>query len=138
MVEINWRPTERQLRQFSCVLLPAFLTIIGLVAWHRSGRIEPAVVVLWATAAAVALVGWVRPSWLRPVFVAVMLAAFPVGWVVSHLMLAAAFYLVFTPVGLLLRCFGYDPLERKFEPEAATYWVPRKGERDVRSYFRQY
>jgi len=138
MVEINWHPTERQLRQFGCWFLPGFLLLAGLIVWHRSGSLWPWPALLWLVGLAGALVGWYRPSLLRPVFVGLTCAAFPVGWLVSHVILAVAFYCVFTPVGLLMRLLGYDPLRRRFDPAADSYWVPRDNERDVRSYFRQF
>lgn len=36
--------------------------------------------------------------------------------------LAVVFLLIVTPVGLLLRMFGVDFLERKIDPGASSYW----------------
>ena len=38
----------------------------------------------WVLAVALRLVGLVRPSWLRPVFLGLTLATWPIGWVVSQ------------------------------------------------------
>ena len=35
-----------------------------------------------------------------------MIVAFPIGWAVSHIMLAALFYGLFTPVALVFRTIG--------------------------------
>jgi hypothetical protein len=48
------------------------------------------------------------------------------------------FYLVFTPVGLVMRLLGRDPLQRRFDREAGTYWVDHVEPRSVEEYFRQY
>jgi hypothetical protein len=45
---------------------------------------------------------------------------------------------VFTPIGLFFRLIGRDPLHRRFQPEADTYWVGRRPATDVRRYFRQF
>ena len=66
-----------------------------------------------------------------------MVAAYPIGWVVSHLILAAIFYGVFTIAGAAMRIFGYDPLQRKRRPSDATYWSSVRQNRDPQSYFRQ-
>jgi hypothetical protein len=58
--------------------------------------------------------------------------------VVSHVVLLLVFAVVVTPVALLLRLLGRDPLERRPDPRAATYWVDRKTEPDPRRYFRQF
>lgn len=38
-----------------------------------------------------------------------------------------AFYLVLTPLGILLRALGKDYLSTRTDPGATTYWIPRKG-----------
>jgi hypothetical protein len=44
------------------------------------------------------------------------------GLVVGTALLFVLFYLVVTPVGLLQRAFGEDPLKRQIEKEKKTYW----------------
>jgi hypothetical protein len=41
-------------------------------------------------------------------------------------------------VGLLFRLMGRDPLQRRLEPAAASYWQPREQVTDLRRYYRQY
>jgi hypothetical protein len=62
----------------------------------------------------------------------------PVGWLVSRVLLGAAFYLVITPVGWLLRALGRAPLARSFDHEAATYWRDAPPERGPARYFKEY
>jgi hypothetical protein len=81
------------------------------------------------------VVGLIRPGVLRPVFRAAMVVAFPIGWVVSHLVLALLFYGVLTPLGLFFRAIGRDPLSRNYDLEAVSYWLPRCQPEDVRRYF---
>ena len=45
--------------------------------------------------------------------------------IVNPLVMAVLFYGVVTPTGLALRAFGKDPLRRRFDPAAASYWLPR-------------
>ena len=75
---------------------------------------------------------------MRRVFVAWRWAAFPIGWAISHLLLVVIYYLVITPIGLVMRAAGYDPLERRIDRQAATYWTPRKPQGEPASYFRQF
>jgi hypothetical protein len=52
--------------------------------------------------------------------------------------LIAVFYLIVTPVALLMRVvFRRDPLHRTFNPRAATYRRQSRP-RDARHLFRQY
>jgi hypothetical protein len=57
----------------------------------------------------------------------------------TWLLLTLAFYLVFAPFGIVMRMLGKDPLHRRFEPEAATYWEARNdGPFDADRLTRQY
>jgi hypothetical protein len=67
-----------------------------------------------------------------------MALALPVGWSVSHLLLLALFYLVVTPIGLLMKLLGYDPLTRGFDRSASSYWVEHAPPPDAARYFKQY
>ncbi len=62
----------------------------------------------------------------------------PIGLVISYVILAATYYLVLTPIGLVLRLFGYDPMHRRFDREAKTYWVPREEDANTDRVFRQF
>ena len=59
-------------------------------------------------------------------------------WVVSRVVLAAIFYVVVTAVGIVMRVIGYDPLARRIDRDAPSYWVAREPVDDVERYFRQY
>jgi hypothetical protein len=47
-------------------------------------------------------------------------------FVISPLFLGILFYICVTPMGFLMRLAGKDPLRRKFEPEAKSYWIVRE------------
>jgi hypothetical protein len=92
---------------------------------------------VWAAAGVIGVAGLINPSWVKPVFLLWMGLAYPIGWTVSHLMLAVILYLVITPVGLVMRLCGYDPMERRFDRSATSYWVAHNPGGDTRRYFRQ-
>jgi hypothetical protein len=48
------------------------------------------------------------------------------GKIVSPIALGVLFYLVFTPMGVLLRLAGKDPLRLKMDRAAGSYWIDRK------------
>jgi hypothetical protein len=49
----------------------------------------------------------------------------------STAVLALVFFLFLTPVGLLMRVVRVDPLQRRLEPEATTYWQDRGPQADL-------
>jgi ABC-type uncharacterized transport system permease subunit len=92
---------------------------------------------LWATAAVVPLAGVASRTLLRLAYVGMSYVTFPVGFVASYIVLALVYFLALTPIGLTMRLFGHDPLSRKFEPDAASYWKPRSKNKTPESYFNQ-
>jgi hypothetical protein len=67
-----------------------------------------------------------------------MKLAEPVGYSVSLLLLAMSFYLVFAPLGWLMRARGTDPMNRKFDKSATTYWIEHDPSGEASRYFRQF
>ncbi len=129
-------PPQRMLRQFAGL----WLLFLGLLAswqgWERDNHTTA--VILAPLALAVGVPGLVRPSLVRPVFVGAMIATFPIGWLVSKVLLAVVYYGLFTPIALGFRWSGRDVLARRRNPDATTYWTPKPAPADSRSYFRQF
>jgi hypothetical protein len=134
LIRINTKPSPRDLRVFATLWL-VFLGVLGGVAWHKGAA--HAAVAWWIAAAVVAVPGWVAPRLVQVVYLAATYAAWPVGYVVSALILGAFYFLVLTPVGTLMRLVGRDPLDRRFDPKLASYWEPRGPPPPPGSYFRQ-
>ena len=60
-----------------------------------------------------------------PVFKIWMKIAHLISKIISSLILGIFFYFIITPVGLIMKCFGRDPLSRKIDKESNSYWVKR-------------
>jgi len=90
----------------------------------------------WAVVGLLSAAGVVYPPSIRPVFVGLILLTYPIGWVVSHVLLGSIFYLLFLPIGLVLRMTGHDPLQRK-PPVGSSLWKTPVGKTDPASYLRQ-
>jgi hypothetical protein len=83
--------------------------------------------------------GLALPVTARYVYLGWMCVLYPVAWVVSHTLLIVIYYVVLTPIGVVMRLFGRDPMQRKFDREASTYWQRRPApEPGVARYFRQF
>ena len=67
-----------------------------------------------------------RPSLLRPFYLAWMTLAFTLGAVVSRLILTLLYFLIITPIGLGLRLFGKDPLQRRWRQKKTSHWIQRR------------
>jgi len=134
--DIPFRPTSNALRQFAAAWLVFFLAV-GMQQYFLRGHHTMGLVFAGA-AVLVGTLGLVKPGAVRWIFVGWMVLAFPIGWLVSQVMLAVLFYLVLTPVAVLFRLSGRDLLARKPAPGRSSFWLPKKSPEDVRSYLRQY
>src|SRR5262245_11252497 len=134
--DIPFDASHRTLRQFAGLWIVFFG---ALACYWGLGRDSPtAGVVLGVLALTVGVLGLVRPEAVRPVFAAWLVLAFPVGWAVSHLLLAVLYYGLFTPLALAFRLAGRDLLMRHRRPETESYWLPKPAVADLRRYYRQF
>lgn len=145
MLKLNLRPEARALQQFAwfaLVGLPliafAVLKFSGLWSWSESWT-HPAMLVAYGLGAGqlVLFLAGV-PLLSRWLYAALMVVAFPVGFVLSHVLMAAIYYLVITPIGLCFKLLGRDTMGRKFDRTKATYWHDRGPARTPASYFKLY
>ena len=136
LLEVNWQPSDRELRGFAFVQL----FVAGVIGWllHRRLGWDAVAIALMAFSIGVLVAGLVRPQVLKVPFLAWMLAAFPVGWMMSHLLLGVVYYGVVTPIGVFLRMRGRDSLQLQPRSDVKSYWVARPGQPDSSRYFRQF
>jgi hypothetical protein len=135
MMEINWNPSRKELRQFGFLCLVFFG---GLAAWRwHGGGVDLAVQVLAAAALVGGALGAAAPQLLKWVFVGWIIAVFPIGWTISHLLLGFIYFAVLTPIGMVLRAMGHDPMNRAFDRRASSYWTAHETA-PVARYFRQF
>jgi Saxitoxin biosynthesis operon protein SxtJ len=108
-------------RSFGIVFFVVFL-IIGLWPLMKHGTVR-----WWALAIAAAflVIALVVPKILAPLNRVWMKFGLLLAAIISPIFLGILFYLVFMPMGLLIRLFGKDPLKLQLDREARSYWVDR-------------
>jgi hypothetical protein len=147
MIKLNLAPDRRGLLQFAWVsafvlpLLVAFVTR-GDAAWYRpwEWRWTSPLVLAIAGAAALQLVAALLgvPHLARWLYVAVVLVTYPIGFVLSHVLIAAIWYLLITPIGVAFRLAGRDVIGRRIDRSLPTYWRDRGPAAKPESYFKLY
>lgn len=63
---------------------------------------------------------------LRPIHATWMRFAHVLAWVNTRILLGLFFYLVMTPLGVIMRLAGKDFLDEKIDRSASTYWSKRE------------
>lgn len=134
LIDIDRDPSARTLRAFG-PLVALFAGLVGSLLWCKLGA-PTAAWIVWGAGASLAAAAVLVPAWRRALYLGWVHAFYPMGWLVSHALLAAVYYLMITPIGLCLRLFGRDPLRRRPDPEGATRWVPYRGRDESDGYLR--
>ena len=145
MIDIDLRPDRRKLRQFGFIALCGF-GLLALLAWKEwaifsfgLGNWRIPLTQIFAGLAGVSLLfSLVFPRANLPLYVGLTIVALPIGFVLSYVIMGTIFYIVIAPIGLVLRLFGKDPLNRYFQPAAGTYWVDARPQRPPEDYFKQF
>jgi saxitoxin biosynthesis operon SxtJ-like protein len=127
--------SDKTLRQFAALSLLVFGGMAAWRLWH--GQSGAFTIVLLALALVIGGVGLLLPAAIRPIYAGWMIAAFPIGWAVSKIVMGLMFYLVFTPVGVLFRLMGRDPLQLR-RRQAGSFWAPKAPTQSGDEYLRQY
>ncbi len=136
LIELNTNPSRKDLAWFGLILL-AVGGVVGMLVWRATGSLIPPFSI-WIASSVLTATYYVVPGLRRPMFLAWMYVTYPVGWVVSHTLLAVLYFGLLTVIGRLMRAFGYDPMQRTFDRSAPSYWVERPRHTDVTRYFRQF
>ena len=146
LFEVNWKPPPKQLRGFGIACLVVF-GAIGLWIYLKHGffgfEFSPetsntSAYVLGSVAATAGILSAVAPQALRWLYVVLTVITLPIGFVISHVIMAIVFYLIFSPIGLLFRLINRDALKLKPDRDGTTYWVRREPVKDVKRYYRQF
>jgi hypothetical protein len=130
------RPVSRRvLRQFAGLWLAC---LAGLAAWLGLLRDDAAWSPILAAVSLVGFAGLAAPAAIRPFYYIATYMTFPIGWVLSRVILGVLFFGVFTPVAVVFRLVGRDALDRTPDPGRESYWEPKPAAASPDRYLRQY
>jgi hypothetical protein len=125
---------RRTITSFALIVSGALLAIAAYQRWRGA---EPWVVLtLVSIAAVLSLLSALAPSLLRPVYRGWMHFGEALGWLNTRILLTLVFFLVVTPIGLLMRLFGRSPITTR---RRDSYWTDVEphsyGDRHVEKQF---
>jgi hypothetical protein len=110
------------LRKFGLTMGIAFLLIALLVMIrHKHNPLPISIISIVFFISA-----FIIPNLLKPIYILWMRFALVLSWVNTRLILLIIFYLIFTPIGLAMRLFGIDLLERKSDKNKKSYWKKKE------------
>jgi Saxitoxin biosynthesis operon protein SxtJ len=125
----------RELRKFGLTVGGVFVLLgVLLLLRHRSSYSS-----FLGAGAVLMSFGLIWSRALKYIYIVWMASAFTLGFVMSNVILAVFFFLFVTPIGLLARLFQKDFLARKWDKQAASYWIQCSREtKTAENYERQF
>jgi len=112
--------TRPRLRKFGFLFGGIFL-LIFVWNWYHA---KPGLLLWGLTASVFFGVALLLPRILKVIYIPWMILANGIGFIVTHVLLAALFYIIITPLGLIKSLFGKDALNRGWSAE--SYWIERR------------
>jgi hypothetical protein len=137
LIEVNWRPESKELRNFGRIALVASCLVAGLLYFIKGLAIQWIFVII-AAGLLIFLSSLVSLAITRPIYVALTAVTLPIGFAISFIVLAVFYFLIITPIGLVFRLVGRDSMKRKFDPDADSYWVAHRPSNKLERYFHQF
>jgi hypothetical protein len=126
--------SRRTITSFALIVSGALLAIAAY-QWWRDAQ-QWVLITLISIAALLLLLAAVTPSLLRPVYRGWMRIGEALGWLNTRIILTLVFFLVVTPIGLLMRLFGRSPIATA---KRDSYWTDVEphsyGDRHVEKQF---
>jgi len=114
------------LRQFGLMLGGILIAVFGFIlpwSWDWESLpnygwiITGALVLIWAL---------VAPDSMRGLYIGWMRVAMAIGNVINRIILAIVYFIVITPMGVIMRMMDKDPMRRDLDEGVASYRVVRK------------
>jgi len=113
--------SDKELQKFGFILAGLLILFFGMLLPYLRG-LSQLPNYYWITIGVlVAIWALVRPASMRGFYNAWMRVAMVIGNVVNSVILAVVYFLVITPMALVMRLVGKDPMNRTWEKTTQSY-----------------
>jgi hypothetical protein len=131
-LELKEEPKEWRKAAWMSTLGLALLS--SLLCWRRVLPVAAWGAIL-GLLAALAVAAALRPRWFRGYYRFSSKLGFRITRIAGCVVLALFFFIVITPLGLVLRMFGKDPLRLRRPLGAESYWSEVRGKSSLDRLF---
>ena len=120
----NIKSEKSDLRKFGITIGVILLVIAGFLFWKEKESFQ----ILLTFGVTLCILGIVIPIILKPIYWVWMIFSTILGWIMTRVILSLLFYTIFTPIGLILRFFGKQFLELRWDKSKESYWNSKTNE----------
>jgi Saxitoxin biosynthesis operon protein SxtJ len=125
-MKLNLKDEPKEWRK-SALLAALGLALLSSVLRWRHVLTNTAWLAALAVAGLITICALLQPRWFAGYHRISMRLGFAISQFMGRVALALFFFFILTPVGLILRLAGKDPLQLKPPHEAKTCWQPVKN-----------
>ena len=102
-----------------------FLVFLGFGLWPITKEMSPNIYLIIISAIFLIL-GLLNSKLLSPLNNLWIKFGEMLGKIIAPIVMAVVYFLILTPISLLVRLFGKDLIEMKFNNNIKSYWIKRK------------
>ena len=102
-----------------------FLVFLGFGLWPLTNEMSPNIYLIIISVIFLIL-GLLNSKLLSPLNNLWIKFGEILGKVIAPIVMAVVYFLILTPISLLVRLFGKDLIEMKFNNNVKSYWIKRK------------
>ncbi len=137
LIEINWNPSDKDLGRFGRIAIIASILVATLLYATKGLTLKWCVLIVGIGFLffVCSILSMTLTKWI---YLALTLVTFPIGMVISFILLAVFYYLLLTPVGLIFRLIRRDSLRRRCDRATKSYWIARRRPDSIKRYFNQF
>jgi len=118
----NTQTTTSDLRKFGFIMGGMFALIFGLIfPWIADKTIQTWPLWPFIVMAVFLILAILMPQALKPINEIWIKIGNVLGWINSRIILGIMFFLLILPIGLILKLFGKDSMNRKFDSKLESY-----------------
>ena len=129
------KSSRRDLRSFGITIGIILLLVAGLLFYKQKESFQ----IFLYIAVSFTGFGLILPAILKPFYLFWMIFAVVLGWFTTRLILSLLYYMILTPIGLVLRIISKDLLELKKEVNNGSYWNKRDRRAEInQNYEKQF
>jgi hypothetical protein len=137
LVDVNWHPSRKELRTFALIAFIA-AAVIALLLYKFRGLGIGWTAAIFSLGIVILLCSVVSLRIIRVIYLGLIIATLPIGWLISFFLLAAFYFGIITPLAIIFRLTGRDSLHRKFDRDVESYWISHRQLDNFDRYFDQF
>ena len=137
LVSVNWNPSRKDLNGFRLIGVCAGVLAATLLYTVKHVDLRWCLLIA-AAGGGIGLSGFISLKLTRCIYIVMIAVTLPIGFVVSHVLMAVFYFGLITPLGLVFRLIGRDAMRRRLDPDARTYWIRHPQVTKTERYFQRF